>query len=76
MTFPLDEKELREIFKEETWPKQCACCNTSYSESDWEALRYVGVQVSGLDGIPDLELRNCGRCSSTMAIVVTSDFVK
>jgi hypothetical protein len=63
----------RELFVE-TWPKKCAC-GFEYTEEQWETLRYVGVQKSGLDGIPDLELRTC-RCKSTIAIVVPGDFAK
>ena len=60
----------------ETWPKQCAC-GQSYDEGRWETLRYVGVQhVPAELGLPDLELRNCERCCSTLAIVVPNDFVR
>lgn len=67
-----DEGELRDMFVE-TWPKVCSC-GDSFSEEEWERLRYVGVQKSGLPDFPDLELRNCGRCMSTLAIVVSCDF--
>lgn len=63
-----------EEFKEETWPKACSCCGTKITEEAWEKLPYVGVQ-QGTDDIPDLELRNCDRCNSTLAIVVPRDFV-
>lgn len=59
----------------ETWPKVCGC-GESFEEDDWERLKYVGVQKSGLDGFPDLELRNCGRCSSTLALAVPQDISK
>jgi hypothetical protein len=57
----------------ETWPKKCACGH-QISEEGWEDLRYVGVQRSGFDDSPDLELRNCSACGSTIAIAVPSDF--
>lgn len=57
----------------ETWPKTCSC-GSAYTEEQWETLRYVGIQKSGLDDYPDLELRNCGHCTSTLAIVVPGDF--
>ena len=59
----------------ETWPKSCSC-GASITEDAWERLPYVGVQRSGLPDYPDLELRNCGRCKSTLAIVVPTDFMK
>jgi hypothetical protein len=68
------DADLDDAFAEETWPKTCSCCAHVISEDDWERLPYVGVQ-EGTDNIPDLELRNCGRCSSTLAIVVPRDFV-
>ena len=58
----------------EKWPKQCAC-GCAITEEQWEALAYVGYQRSGLDHIPDLELRTCGHCMSTLAIAVSDDFV-
>jgi hypothetical protein len=67
------DDELDEEFREETWPKQCSCCGAKITEDEWERLPYVGVQ-EGTDDIPDLELRNCGHCSSTLAIVVPQDF--
>lgn len=72
---PLKEAlEDEETFKEESWPKTCSGCSTKLTEDDWENLKYVGIQKSGFDDIPDLELRNCGRCHSTLAIVVPRDF--
>lgn len=64
---------LDEEFKEESWPKVCSCCALPITEDDWEGLPYVGIQ-EGTEHIPDLELRTCGRCSSTLAIVVPRDF--
>lgn len=69
-----DEQSLDEIFAER-WPKPCSC-GLEFSEDEWESLEYVGVQRSGMDDVPDLELRNCGRCHSTVAIAVTRDFIK
>lgn len=60
----------------ESWPKTCGGCGSVYDEDQWEALRYVGVQQSGMPDFPDLEMRNCSRCQSTMAIVVPNDYVK
>jgi hypothetical protein len=66
-----DDPETHNPFTE-TWPKACGC-GVKISEDDWEKLKYVGVQKTGLDGIPDLELRNC-RCGSTLAVAVPGDF--
>jgi hypothetical protein len=68
------DDELDEVCREESWPKTCGRCGTVYTEAQWENLPYVGVQRSGMDDYPDLELRNCGRCSGTMAITVPQDF--
>jgi hypothetical protein len=57
-----------------TWPKHCGC-GASFTEEEWE-MAYVGVQRSGLADVPDLEMRNCGRCSSTLATWVPTDFVQ
>ena len=59
--------------KQETWPKKCGC-GAVHTEEQWENLSYVGIQHSGLDDFPDLEMRNC-TCGSTMAIVVPTDFI-
>lgn len=53
--------------REETWPKKCGC-GVEYTEDQWEALRYVGVQKSAFISIADLEMRNCSSCNSTLAI--------
>lgn len=66
------DDELEDGFKEETWPKTCGC-GAVWSEEAWERLPYLGVQ-SGFQDYPDLELRNCGRCSSSIAIVLPRDF--
>lgn len=58
--------------KVESWPKVCGC-GESISEDDWENLQYLGVQKSGLDKFPDLEMRNCRKCQSTLAIIVPND---
>lgn len=42
---------------------RCAC-GAAYDATSWRRLHYVGVQSSGVDRI---ELRNCGRCDSTIA---------
>lgn len=64
---------LDDMLAEETWPKKCSC-GELISEERWETLRYVGVQRSGMETVPDVEMRNCGRCKSTLAIVVPRDF--
>lgn len=69
----MDDPETRDLFVEK-WPKKCAC-GAPYEEHEWEKLRYVGVQKTGLPDFPDLELRNCGSCGSTMAIAVPGDFI-
>ena len=58
----------------ESWPKVCVC-GCSITEEQWENLQYLGIQKVPRElGIPDLELRNCKRCMSTLAVVVPSDF--
>ena len=70
----MDDPETRELFVE-SWPKKCSCGH-DISEDEWETLHYVGVQKVPPDyGLPDLELRNCPNCSSTIAIAVPGDFV-
>ena len=69
------DEETQELFKE-SWPKNCACGNV-ITEEQWENLRYCGVQKVPPDyGLPDMELRNCDRCGSTMAVVVPGDYVE
>ncbi len=71
----MDDPEARELFIE-SWPKVCGC-GQSFTEEQWEELQYCGVQkVPPTFGMPDMELRNCSRCSSTMAISVPGDFVQ
>jgi len=71
----MDDPETRELFVEK-WPKHCACGH-DISEAEWDTLDYVGVQkVPKEYGIPDLEMRNCGSCGSTIAVVLPVDFVK
>jgi hypothetical protein len=70
----VDDPEARDLFVE-SWPKKCACGHV-ITEDAWETMRYVGVQKVPADyGMPDLELRNCASCGSTMAIAVPGDFV-
>lgn len=67
------DNEVQHLFKE-SWPKKCGC-GVVYSEEAWENLQYVGLQKVPPDyGIPDMELRNCSHCSSTLACVVPNDF--
>ena len=71
-TQPIDE-ETRQLFLE-SWPKTCSC-GEKISEEQWEKLNYVGLQKVPADyGLPDLELRNCGNCGSTLAVVPPNDF--
>ena len=65
--------DMNDLFKEETWPKVCSCGH-KMSDDDWERMRYIGIQ-KGFDDIPDLELRSCNKCGSTLAITVPRDFV-
>ncbi len=65
----------RKLFVE-SWPKNCSC-GVKISEEQWEKLRYAGIQTCPPDyGLPELELRNCASCGSTMAIAVSGDFVE
>lgn len=50
-----------------TWPLRCSC-GESYGPRGWSLLPLVGYQDDGAGG--RLELRNCERCSSTMAVEV------
>ena len=48
------------------WPKRCSC-GVAYDASQWQTLRLAGVQH--MDGVgPDLELRDCAACRSTLAV--------
>lgn len=59
----------------ESWPKSCSC-GAKITDDEWEKLKYVGIQQGvPQHAIPDLELRNCSRCGSTLAIAVPNDFV-
>ena len=70
----MDDPETRELFVE-SWPKKCSC-GVTYDEAAWESWHYVGVQKGIANhGIPDLELRTCPCCGSTMAVAVPNDFV-
>lgn len=56
------------------WPKKCSC-GVELSETDWESMKYVGIQrASAFGDYSDLELRNCANCMSTLAIPVVDDF--
>ena len=46
--------------------KVCSC-SVSYTPADWRSLLLVGYQD---DGVERLELRQCARCHSTMAVEV------
>lgn len=50
--------------------KACPCCRRAFSKARWETLRFVGVQP---DPEEPLELRDCDRCGSTMAVVVPAE---
>ncbi len=60
--------------KEESWPKACGC-GSSITEDGWERMSYIGIQRSEFDDIPDLELRRCSHCHSSLAIAVPRDFI-
>jgi hypothetical protein len=62
--------KLRVVSDDDTTDK-LADCRNQHAElkadaSRWEALKFVGFS-KGLDGDPDLELRNCNHCQSTVA---------
>jgi len=61
--------------KKDIFPKTCGCCGESYSEEAWEELKYRGIQ-EGSYNTSDLELRNCSKCSSTMAVPVVDDIIR
>lgn len=55
----------------QVWPKACSCCGNFFTHSDWKNLKFIGIQKShDVNDYPDLELRNCDVCNSTLAIVV------
>ena len=69
------DDETRELFVE-SWPKKCSC-GLPYTEDDWEKWHYCGVQkVPPEFGMPDMELRTCPSCGSTMAVAVPNDIVE
>ena len=53
------------------WPKQCACCNRSFTQEQWNAqpLRgYVGTVKEGNE-LVTTELRDCVKpCTNTMGV--------
>ena len=55
------------------WPKRCSC-GADYTETTWKDLQLVSPswpesEARGSEAA--LELRNCGRCGSTIAVVAT-----
>lgn len=46
-------------------------CGASYTAAQWGELRYVGPQLIG-DGGPDLILRDCAACNSTLGVWVNT----
>lgn len=71
----MDDPETRKLFVE-SWPKKCSCGH-EITENEWETLQYVGIQYVPRDmGIPDLELRNCPSCHSTISVAVPGDFIE
>ncbi len=64
----MDLDESYEERLKDAWPKECSC-GAKYTEEEWEGLRYIGVQKSSYVGTEDLELRSCGHCQSTLAVV-------
>ncbi len=55
--------EARAWLGELAWEKTCSC-GRRYTREEWDALPLLGRQA----GEPDLELRNCGGCGSTLAV--------
>ena len=60
------ESALTQLVVLRPW-KTCACCGRGYTESQWRALPWVGVQAV-VEG-EALELRNCA-CGTTHAMPV------
>lgn len=52
-----------------TWPKRCTGCGVEHFIVLWSSLPFVGFQDDGDGG--RIELRNCDRCNTTLAIEVT-----
>lgn len=62
-----------DVFAPQTWPKPCTCCAKTFTFHAWTCLRLIGVQKGFVDGLPDLELRNCDVCESTLAMVIVPE---
>ncbi len=63
--------ENEDVFAPPTWPKSCTCCEKKFSLHAWMTdLKLIGIQKGFVDGLPDLELRNCDHCGSTLALVL------
>lgn len=56
------------LMKPQEWPKVCSC-GKSYDPESWEKLQYLGIQHTGDNMFPDLELRHCGACGTSLAII-------
>lgn len=52
------------------WPKSCTCCKKKIDHDLWKTLPYVGIQRPFVVDMPELELRDCDECGSTLSIVI------
>ncbi len=55
------------------WPKRCSC-GADYTEATWKELKLVSPawpETEARGGDAALELRNCARCGSTIAVLAT-----
>lgn len=57
-----------------SWPKECGC-GAQYDAPAWEKLKYVGIQKSSDTEVPELEMRLCDHCTSTMAIPCSIEII-
>ena len=67
------ENEDDDVFVSQVWPKACTCCEKTFTLHAWMGLRLIGIQKGFVDGLPDLELRNCDHCDSTLALVIVPE---
>lgn len=63
-------------YKEGSFPTRCTICDVVYTETEWKALRYLGVSPGEIDGkrfYDDLEFRDCKACTTTLCIALAPE---
>lgn len=51
------------------WPKACSC-GSMYERHEWDKLHNIGVHDNSMIGFPNLELRKCKSCLTTLSIAM------